>query len=193
MYACLDGDLTGACNAAQNQQRQEDVQSLASQARDGFDGTKEQFQAKEAEVQEVDREISMVEKALNTAQEEVNELTQRQAQLDMDIKEFQANERSSEADKVRYAASVSGLYYNQWNSPDMRRWEAEQRTIAVQMSAGSTKLCIAKTMNNIKHFDMSSCTYRHDSMHISSCTARQIITASSVFHSAALKNAWYCS
>jgi cell division septum initiation protein DivIVA len=69
-------------------------------------------------VQEVDREISMVEKALNTAQEEVNELTQRQAQLDMDIKEFQANERSSEADKVRCAAAVSGLYYNQWKSPD---------------------------------------------------------------------------
>lgn len=76
---------------------------MASQARDGIDGTKEQFQSKEAEVQEVEREISTIEKAAQAVQREVDELTQKHAQLDIDIKEFQSNERSSESDKVCFA------------------------------------------------------------------------------------------
>lgn len=90
----------------QNVQRQEDVAAMASHARDGIDGTQEQFQGKEAEVQEIEREISTVEKAVQAAQQEVDTLTQRQAQLDIDIKEFQSNEHNSETEKVRVTGST---------------------------------------------------------------------------------------
>lgn len=101
-WGCMNNQntMTG-CSAVQNGQRQEDVQSTAAQARDGIDGTSDQFQAKAAEVQQIESEINTVEKALQAAQGEVDELTQRQAQLDIDIKEFQANEHNSETDKVR--------------------------------------------------------------------------------------------
>lgn len=85
----------------QTQHKQEEVQSLASQARDGIDGTKELCKAKEAEVKDIDWEINVAEKALQEAQREGDELTQRHAQLDISIKDFQANERNSETEKVR--------------------------------------------------------------------------------------------
>lgn len=98
--ACVHMHGLKGCCAVQNGQKQEDVQAMAAQARDGINGTNDQFQAKLTEVQEIEREIGTVEKAVQVAQEEVDQLTQRQAQLDIDIKEFQASEHNAETDKV---------------------------------------------------------------------------------------------
>jgi chromosome segregation ATPase len=80
--------------------RRQDVRSAASEAREGVEMTQEQVQQKQAQVDAVQHDMATLERSEQQGQEEIDELTKKHAQLDIDIKDCERNQHNSENDKV---------------------------------------------------------------------------------------------